>query len=81
MLDFDCHLGNKSEKNCFYLPLPFLIEGAKADSWNLYPQVKGKVEEELKTMGFDRYFSFKSNKPLSSWQSWIVKIATQTFSI
>eukprot|EP01095_Lingulamoeba_sp_RSL-Kostka_P008501 TRINITY_DN2864_c2_g1_i3.p1 TRINITY_DN2864_c2_g1~~TRINITY_DN2864_c2_g1_i3.p1 ORF type:complete len:223 (-),score=71.68 TRINITY_DN2864_c2_g1_i3:203-871(-) len=33
--------------------------GAKADSWFLYPQVKGQTENKIKELGFDRYFIYR----------------------
>ena len=34
--------------------MKFIFLGAKANSWTLYPQTKGKAEEAIKDLGFNR---------------------------
>ena len=38
----------------YHTVLTFSIPGAKVNSWSLYPQTKGKAEEAIKELGFNR---------------------------
>lgn len=43
-------------------------QGANADAWFLYPQVKGQVENECKKMGFERLSIFRPGLLLTERQ-------------